>query len=52
MMRMEKAGELLKDPRIKIYEVADKVGYRYMPYFSRQFKEVFGMTPGEFRRKM
>jgi len=51
-MRMEKAGELLKDPRIKIYEVADRVGYRYMPYFSRQFKEVFGMTPGEFRRKM
>ncbi|GIP27274.1 hypothetical protein J23TS9_24040 [Paenibacillus sp. J23TS9] len=51
-MRMEKAGELLRDPRIKIYEVADQVGYRYMPYFSRQFKEVFGMTPGEFRRKM
>ncbi len=51
-MRMEKAGELLKDPRIKIYEVADQVGYRYMPYFSRQFKEAFGMTPGEFRRKM
>ncbi|MWV43444.1 response regulator [Paenibacillus sp. HJL G12] len=51
-LRMEKAGELLKDPRIKIYEVADRVGYRYMPYFSRQFKEVFGMTPGEFRRKM
>ncbi|GIO29896.1 MULTISPECIES: response regulator transcription factor [Paenibacillus] len=52
MMRMEKAGELLKDPRIKIYEVADRVGYRYIPYFSRQFKEVFGMTPGEFRRKV
>ncbi|GAB6989017.1 response regulator [Paenibacillus pini] len=51
-LRMEKAGELLKDPRIKIYEVADRVGYRYMPYFSRQFKEVFGMTPGEFRRKI
>lgn len=51
-MRMEKAGELLKDPRMKIYEVADRVGYRYMPYFSRQFKEVYGMTPGEFRRKM
>ncbi|CAM3321830.1 response regulator [Paenibacillus lupini] len=49
-MRMEKAGELLKDPKVKIYEVADQVGYRYMPYFSRQFKETFGMTPIEFRR--
>ncbi|SFE25336.1 Helix-turn-helix domain-containing protein [Paenibacillus catalpae] len=50
-MRMEKAGELLKDPKVKIYEVADQVGYRYMPYFSRQFKETFGMTPIEFRRQ-
>lgn len=49
-MRMERAGELLKDPKVKIYEVADQVGYRYMPYFSRQFKETFGMTPIEFRR--
>ncbi|GLX69492.1 response regulator transcription factor [Paenibacillus glycanilyticus] len=50
-MRMEKAGQLLKDPKVKIYEVADLVGYRYMPYFSRQFKETFGMTPIEFRRQ-
>lgn len=51
-LRMAKAGELLKDPKVKIYEVADRVGYRYMPYFSRQFKETFGMTPIDFRRKM
>ncbi|MFX3634867.1 MAG: response regulator [Candidatus Pristimantibacillus sp.] len=51
-LRMEKAGELLQDPKVKIYEVADRVGYRYMPYFSRQFKETFGMTPVEYRRKL
>ncbi|WP_274364261.1 response regulator [Paenibacillus thermotolerans] len=50
-LRMEKAAELLKDNKYKIYEVADQVGYRYLPYFSRQFKETFGMTPIEFRRK-
>ncbi|XID92463.1 response regulator [Paenibacillaceae bacterium WGS1546] len=50
-MRMEKACELLKEPGIKIYEVADQVGYRYLPYFSRQFKEKFGMTPVEYRKK-
>ncbi len=49
-MRMEKAGELLKNPSMKVYEVADLVGYRYLPYFSRQFKESYGMTPNEFRR--
>ncbi|MCY9514705.1 response regulator [Paenibacillus apiarius] len=50
-IRMERACELLKDPTLKIYEVADQVGYRYIPYFSRQFKETFGMTPMEFRKR-
>lgn len=50
-LRMEKACELLKDSNQKIYEVADKVGYQYIPYFSRQFKETFGITPLEYRRK-
>lgn len=50
-LRMEKACELLKQPGLKIYEIADQVGYRYLPYFSRQFKEKFGMTPLEYRKK-
>lgn len=50
-LRMEKACELLRQPRMKIYEVADQVGYRYLPYFSRQFKEKFGMTPMEYRKR-
>lgn len=50
-LRMERACELLKEPGIKIYEVADRVGYRYLPYFSRQFKEKFGITPLEYRKK-
>ncbi|NWL87628.1 MULTISPECIES: response regulator [unclassified Paenibacillus] len=50
-MRMERARELLKDPTLKIYEVADQVGYRYIPYFSKQFKETFGMTPAEYRKR-
>ncbi|WP_372633027.1 response regulator [Cohnella sp.] len=50
-LRMERACELLKEPGIKIYEVADQVGYRYLPYFSRQFKDKFGMTPLEYRKR-
>lgn len=49
--RLEKAKQLLQDPKMKVYEVADRVGYRSLPYFSRHFKEVFGMTPGEYRRR-
>lgn len=50
-LRMQRARELIKDPTMKIYEVADQVGYRYLPYFSRQFKETFGMTPMEMRKR-
>lgn len=51
-LRMERACELLKIPGMKIYEISDKVGYRHLPYFSRQFKEKFGMTPLEYRKKV
>ncbi len=51
-LRMDKAADLLKDPTIKVYEVADQVGYRYLPYFSKQFKKSFGMTPNEYRKQI
>jgi two-component system response regulator YesN len=50
LMRMEKSCGLLKTTNMKIYEIADRVGYRHLPYFSRQFKETYGMTPLEYRR--
>ncbi|MFD3273170.1 response regulator [Paenibacillus dendritiformis] len=50
-LRMERARELLHDPSMKIYEIANQVGYRYLPYFSRQFKEAYGMTPMEYRKR-
>lgn len=50
-LRMEKAGELLTNTNLKVYEIASLIGYRYLPYFSRQFKDYHGMTPLEYRRK-
>lgn len=32
---------------IKVYELADKVGYTDVKYFTRVFKEHFGTTPGK-----
>ncbi|MEC0238737.1 response regulator [Paenibacillus dokdonensis] len=49
--RMEKACELLRDPHFKIFEVAGRVGYKNLTYFSRQFKDKYGMTPGEYRKQ-
>lgn len=49
--RLEKASQLLKDPTIKIFEVANQVGYRNIPYFSKLFRAHFGVTPGEYRKQ-
>ena len=48
-MRMEKARALLKEPRASIKEVSAAVGYNDQNYFSRIFRNKFGMTPTEFR---
>ena len=37
--RMKKAMTLLKDCRVKVYEVAEQVGYSDTAYFSAQFKK-------------
>lgn len=48
-MRMERAMELLRDPSLKIYTVAEMVGYTDVANFSRNFKKIVGKTPGEYR---
>lgn len=47
--RIHKAMELLKDCRIKVYEVAEQVGYRDIAYFSTTFKKITGMSPSEYQ---
>ncbi|WP_177186746.1 response regulator [Paenibacillus sp. CF384] len=49
--RMTAARNHLQDPKLKIYEVAHRAGYQNIAYFSRQFKEWSGMTPGDFRKQ-
>lgn len=49
--RMKRVCDLLNDPSMKIYEVANRTGFKNMIYFNRQFKQSFGMTPSEYRRK-
>lgn len=49
--RMHTAMTLLKDTRIKVYEVAGQVGYLDTTYFSTVFKRVTGVTPSEFQSR-
>ncbi|MGE7758514.1 response regulator transcription factor [Peribacillus sp. NPDC097895] len=44
-VRINKALLLIKDPYLKIYEVADMVGYSTQHYFCSAFKKVIGISP-------
>ncbi|MCX7711707.1 MAG: response regulator [Clostridia bacterium] len=48
-VRMEKASLLIKNSDNKIYEVAEKVGYEDISYFSTNFKKYFGKSPKEYK---
>ncbi|UKS28488.1 response regulator [Paenibacillus sp. HWE-109] len=50
-IRMKKARELLKDPTVKIYEVADAIGYSDPNYFAKLFKKIEGIYPQEYRKR-
>jgi len=47
--RIREAVELLKDHHIKIYEVAERVGYNDPKYFGILFKKKIGVTPMTFK---
>lgn len=47
--RIQKAAELLTSTDGKIAEIGAACGFQDMSYFTRAFKEIKGMTPGEYR---
>lgn len=51
-IRIQNAIELMKDPSIKIYEIANLVGYNTQHYFSNVFKKNMGMSPNDYRAGM
>jgi transcriptional regulator GlxA family with amidase domain len=48
--RIAKAMEQLKLSRKSVAEVAREVGFSDISHFSRQFKQVAGLSPTEFRK--
>jgi two-component system response regulator YesN len=49
-VRINRAVQMMNDPAVKVYEVAEAVGYQSQHYFSRAFKRVFGRPPVEYRK--
>jgi two-component system, response regulator YesN len=48
-IRVGRAIKLMHDDDLKIYEIAEKVGYNSQHYFSSAFKRVLGVTPSEYK---
>lgn len=51
-VRLEAAKAMLRDPETKVTEVAEKVGYPDVSYFSYFFKKNFGVSPREYRSRI
>lgn len=47
--RLEKARDLLRNTDLRIYEIADAVGYTTPSYFSKLYRKYIGETPEETR---
>jgi two-component system, response regulator YesN len=47
--RIEKAKEMLRETRLKVHEIANKVGYWETGYFYKQFKKYVGISPTDYK---
>ena len=49
--RVERAAELLATTDEKIAEIGARCGFQDTSYFTKSFRELKGLTPGEYRRR-
>lgn len=49
--RMNEAKYLLEYSDLKVYEIAEKLGYKSSAFFSRAFQKNMGITPSEYRKQ-
>lgn len=48
--RINKSKYLLRNTNMKIFEISDAVGFSNAKYFSFAFKQVVGLTPGDYQK--
>lgn len=49
-VRIEKACNLLRETRLKTYEIAYRVGFRDEKYFTKVFRKLTGYSPSEYKQ--
>ncbi len=48
--KVERAKVLLRDPELSVLDISEQLGFSTQSYFGQVFKEIAGMTPGQFRQ--
>ncbi len=51
VMRLKRAAQFLQKSQLTVSEIAFKVGFNDPKYFSKYFKEEFGIVPSEYAKK-
>lgn len=50
MVKLERAKKLIEDGQLLGYQIAGKLGYKDVEYFSRIFKKYTGMPPSQYKK--
>lgn len=50
-VRIEESKKLLEHEPLKVYEIAERVGYQNVDYFHMKFKKYMKMSPAEYRKR-
>lgn len=51
LLRLKRATQYLAESQLTIAEIAYKLGFNNPKYFSKYFKEEFGILPSEYQGK-
>ena len=50
-VRVARAAKLLRESDLAVAEIIEQVGYQNDSFFRRKFKEAYGKTPAQYRKK-
>jgi len=50
-VRLSKAAELLRDPQMRLADIAELVGFANASYLSSVFKKQYGVSPNDYRQQ-
>lgn len=51
VLRLKRAAQYLRESQMNVSEIAYQLGFNNPKYFSKYFKDEYGMTPSEYQEK-